>query len=144
MKKLYKNIYLTTVLSVTLLMWGCATAHKALEVKTPPAQLRAMQTRSFDTADKEIIMRAVVGTMQDLQFAITEAYQKMGVVTGTKYFRGQSVVKMTVTVKSDGKKRILVRTNVRCGIDSIEAPVIYRDFFASLSKSIFLTANRVD
>jgi hypothetical protein len=120
--------------------------------KTPPnllgetesqVKLRSIQTRSFDTADRAQVQRAVISTMQDLAFVIEKADSTLGNVTGTKFHKNM-IVKMTVTVRERGPKQTLVRANAQYGLSAVEDPLIYQDFFNLLSKSLFLAANQVD
>jgi len=123
---------------------GCATPSiRALEMNESQVKLRSMQTRAFDTTDKKLMMQTVISTMQDLDFVIDKADFTLGSVTGSK-FLGQAVVTMTVTVRSRGEKQLLVRINAQYGVKSVEDPVTYQDFFTSLEKAMFLTAQQVD
>jgi hypothetical protein len=102
-----------------------------------------MQTRAFDTTDKKKMTQTVISTMQDLDFVIDKADFMLGSVTGSK-FLGQAAVTMTVIIRSRGEKQLLVRANAQYGIKSVEDPATYQDFFVSLEKAIFLTAQQVD
>jgi hypothetical protein len=51
---------------------------------------------------------------------------------------------MTVTVRPRGDKQLLVRANAQVGVNSIDDPATYQDFFAALEKAMFLTAQQVD
>jgi len=140
--KSYCGIILILFLFVTLS--GCATpAVNALGSSESQVKLRSIQTRAFDTTDKKKMMQTVISTMQDLDFVIDKADFILGSVTGTK-FLGQAVVVMTVTVRTRGEKQLLVRANAQYGIKSVEDPATYQDFFTSLEKAIFLTAQQVD
>ena len=88
-------------------------------------------------------MQTVISTMQDLDFVIDKADFMLGTVTGTKYL-GNAVVEMTVTVRPRGEKQLLVRANAQYGINSVEDPETYQDFFTALEKALFLTAHQVD
>ena len=61
-------------------------------------QLRQMQTRYFDTSDKQKTLEAVIATLQDLGFIIDKASLPLGSVTGTKI--GGTPIRMTVNVTS--------------------------------------------
>lgn len=123
---------------------GCATtANKAFKTDESQVKLRNMQTRAFDTIDKKKMMQSVLSTMQDLNFVIDKADFTLGSITGTKFINNASVV-MTVTVRPRGEKQLLVRANAQYGIRSVEDPATYQDFFTSLEKSMFLTAQQVD
>jgi len=105
-------------------------------------QKRSYQSRVFDTADKQMTMRTVIATLQDLDFVIDKADLTLGTVSATK-FNGY-VLKMTVSVMPHGTKQILVRANAELGIRPVEDPKPYQDFFASLEKAMFLTAQAVE
>ena len=132
------------LLFLVVTLYGCATPPvRALEMNESQVQLRSMQTRAFDTTDKKTMMQTVISTMQDLDFVIDKADFMLGSVTGSK-FLGQAVVTMTVIVRPRGEKQLLVRANAQYGIKSVEDPGTYQDFFTSLEKAIFLTAQQVD
>ncbi len=126
------------------LISGCATSQKQLLVaEESQVKLRSIQTRSFETADKEKILRAVISTLQDLDFLIDKADLELGSITGTK-FHGIAMLKMTVTVRPKNEKEMLVRANAQYGLKAVETPEPYQDFFVALEKSIFLAAHQVD
>ena len=132
------------ILVLVISISGCATtAGKAFETNESQVKLRSIQTRAFDTTDKKKMMQTVISTMQDLDFVIDKADLILGSVTGSKFIR-QAVVTMTVTVRPRGEKQLLVRANAQYGINSVEDPGTYQDFFTSLEKAIFLTAQAVD
>jgi hypothetical protein len=144
MKKIRKYCVIIYVLFLTVLLSGCATsAARILETDESQVKLRSIQTRAFDTTDKEKMMRTVISTMQDLDFVLGKADLMLGSVTGTK-FLGNAVVTMTVTVRPRGEKQLLVRANAQYGISSVEDPETYQDFFNSLGKALFLTAQQID
>lgn len=140
--KIYCGIVLILFLIVTLS--GCATpAVNALGSSQSQVKLRSMQTRAFDTTDKKKMMQTVISTMQDLDFVIDKADFTLGSVTGSK-FLGQAVVTMSVTVRIRGEKQLLVRANAQYGVNFVEDPITYQDFFTTLGKAIFLTAQQVE
>jgi len=124
---------------------GCATTtpRQVLESDQSQVALRSIQSRSFDTADKEKTMRTVIATLQDLDFLIENADLVLGSVTGTKFYSNEAI-KITVTVRPKGETQMIVRANAQYGYKAVEAPETYQDFFAALEKSMFLTANQVD
>jgi hypothetical protein len=81
--------------------------------------------------------------MQDLNFVIDKADSILGSITGSKFVEN-TIVTMTVVVRPRGEKQLLVRVNAQCGIQSVEDPGTYQDFFVALEKSLFLTAQQVD
>ncbi len=51
---------------------------------TSQVQLRSIQSRAFDTTDKEKTMRAIIATLQDLGFMLDRADYTLGVVAASK------------------------------------------------------------
>jgi len=144
MRKLKNYCGIILILFLIVTLSGCATpAVRALEMNESQVKLRSIQTRAFDTTDKKKMMQTVISTMQDLDFVIDKADFMLGSVTGSK-FLGYAVVTMTVIVRTRGEKQLLVRANAQYGIKSVEDPLTYQDFFTSLEKAIFLTAQQVD
>lgn len=138
------KIALFVVPVLLLLVNGCAsTTQQVFTTEESQAKLRSVQTRAFDTNDKNKMMRNVISTLQDLDFVIDNADLLLGSASATKFANNQTV-KATVTVRDRGEKQLLVRLNVQYGLKAIEDPEPYQDFFNSLGKSIFLTAHQVD
>ncbi|HCT72609.1 MULTISPECIES: hypothetical protein [Psychrobacter] len=127
------------------LFTGCATTHDARILGADnQVELRSMQTRSFDTSDKTVVVRNVISTLQDLSFVIDKADTDLGTVSATRLYNGNKV-RMTVTARpSSSSKSVIVRANAQYNLKPIENPKIYQDFFSSLSKSLFLSANSVE
>ena len=130
------NSVQTLLLSLLIVIGGCATL--------PPADLqtRQIQTRAYNTLDKQMTMRSVIATLQDLGFTIDQADLALGVVTATRLH--EYTMRMTVTIVEKGEDRISVRVNARIGEDSIRNAATYQDFFVVLNKAMFLTLNKVD
>ena len=110
-----------------------------LKMDESQAELRAMQTRVFETADEHQMLRVVIGTLQDLGFVIHEADHRLGLVSGTK-FHANLRLRMTVTVRSQGDAQLVVRAAAEFGLKAVRDPEPYQEFFASLDKSWFLAA----
>lgn len=122
---------------------SCATTTaRILDTEESAVKLRSIQSRAFDTTDKEKTLRTIIATMQDLSFVINKADLELGSVSGTK-LKGYKL-DMTVTVLPRGEKQIVVRANASLGINPIVEPEPYQDFFSSLSKAMFLEAQNVN
>ncbi|PJI30669.1 hypothetical protein [Acinetobacter pseudolwoffii] len=133
---------LISITTFALLLTGCATTNqRVLDSEQSQVQLRSIQTRTFETTDKDKTLRTVIATLQDLGFVIDKADQTLGTVTGTKLNR--YTVKMTVTVRPHNNG-VLVRANGQYNITPITDPIMYQNFFTSLEKAMFLQANAVD
>jgi hypothetical protein len=122
---------------------GCAsTNERLLDSDVNQVQIRSIQTRAFDTTDKEKTLRTVIATLQDLGFVIDKADSVLGSVSGTKL--NNYSLRMTVTVRPRGEKQQLVRANAQYNITPVTEPAPYQDFFTALEKAMFLTAHQVD
>jgi len=125
------------------LIVGCASTQKQLlDSDASQLQLRSIQTRAFDTTDKEKTLRAVIATLQDLGFVIDKADATLGSVSATKLDR--YALRMTVTVRPKGDKQLLVRANAQYELTPVEDPEPYQNFFSALQKAMFLSAHDVD
>ncbi|MBP8030358.1 MAG: hypothetical protein KAY78_04235 [Pseudomonadales bacterium] len=133
-----------TLLMSTMLLAGCANSNRHILGANDESQLqvRSIQTRAFDTSDKNMVVRNVVASLQDLNFVIDKADADLGTVTATKLSGYQ--IRMTVTVRPKGDTQMVVRANGQYNNKVILDPVMYQDFFAVLQKSLFLTANSID
>lgn len=132
-----------TLLLPLLLLAGCNYSHKQL-LKAPEEQaaLRTIQTRLYDTTDEQKTMRAVIATLQDLAFVIDDANAMLGIVSATKLDGG--VVRISVAVKRHDEKQVSVRASAQAGTKTVTDPLAYQEFFASLSKGMFLTAHEIE
>lgn len=128
---------------VLLLAAGCQSSQQEL-LKTDKGQveLRRMQTRAFDTGDREKTLRTIIATLQDLGFVVDKADATLGSVTATK-LKGYNLI-MTVTVRPRSEKQLLVRASAQFNIQAVSDPQPYQDFFTSFSKAMFLEAHQVD
>jgi hypothetical protein len=131
------------VIAVALALGGCATTDsRILDSDQSQVQLRAMQSRAFDTADRDLVLRNIIATLQDLGFVIDRADQTLGTVSATKLQGYQ--LKINVTVRARGAGQTTVRANAEFNRKPVAEPKPYQDFFVSLEKSMFLTAQAVD
>jgi hypothetical protein len=123
---------------------GCQTDSREQILATSQSQLalRQIQSRAFDTTDRDKMLRTVIATLQDLSFVIDQADAGLGSVSGTKLDGYQ--LRMTVTVRPRGDGQLIVRANAQYNITPVEDPEPYQQFFAALEKSVFLTAQAVD
>lgn len=126
------------------LLTACQTNSRDQALATSESQvaLRSMQSRAFDTTDKQKALRTVIATLQDLGFVIDKADATLGTVSGTK-LNGYSM-RMTVSVRDRGTTQTIVRANAQYNITAIEDPLPYQQFFVALEKAMFLTAQQVD
>jgi len=125
------------------MQYGCATTQEhLLDSDASQLQLRSIQTRAFDTTDKEKTLRTIIATLQDLGFLIDKADATLGSVTATKL--NNYALRMTITVRPRGTTQLLIRANAQYEITPVNDPLPYQQFFAALEKSMFLAAQQVD
>ena len=136
-------LFLAATLAGSLVLTGCASSKsQILASEESQIKLRSIQTRAFDTTDKTLMLRTVMATLQDLGFVVDSADETLGTVTGTKL--DGYALRMTVTVRTRGTTQLMVRASGQYNLAAVEDAEPYQQFFASLSKSIFLTAQQVD
>ena len=139
-------------LAAGVLLWkGCAS--------TPPERgvlgggesqlkLRSIQSRAYDTQDRQRVLRGVIATLQDLEFMIEAADAELGTITARRFVMvkaaGASNMHMTVTVQPYGEARMLVRANAEFNNQRVDDPLVYQNFFAALGKSLFLAGQQVE
>lgn len=137
-----------TVVALALAVAACQTKDAAMAV-TPSSksavELRAMQGRVFDTADRGKTLRTVIATLQDLGYSI----EKVEAGAGTVSARKLANLQMTVSVFPRGAKQMTVRANAvvttEAAAAQVDAPEFYQQlFFEPLSKALFLTALQED
>jgi hypothetical protein len=140
----YKPLVFLLGVSALVALSGCQTTSSDQLLKSGQSQVqtRSIQTRAFDTTDKNKTLRTVIATLQDLGFVVDKADDVLGSVSATKLDGYR--LRMTVTVRPRGQTQLLVRANAQYNVTEVEDPQIYQDFFTSLGKSMFLTAHNVD
>lgn len=143
--------HLTKIMASMVLvgfLGGCATDLPPVFLsKKGAVELRAMQSRAFESSDRNKIFRGMIATFQDLGYSIMKVEPVAGTVTADKLAK----LKMTATVYPRGKDRMIVRSNAvikqcpGCLAYQVDAPKFYQQrFFEPLSKAIFLQALQIE
>jgi hypothetical protein len=80
---------LPTVLA--LLLGACATVQESAVSRLPqaPLELRQAQSRTFDSADARLVLKAALNVLQDEGYVIREANAELGLVTGVMEWRSR-------------------------------------------------------
>lgn len=111
---------LALILATLLVLTGCASLKDRVLDTGDQSQVekRSYQSRTFDTTDKQKVLRAVIATLQNLGFVIDKADATLGTVSGTKL--DNYSLKMTVSVRAKGKTQMVVRANAQFNITPVE------------------------
>ena len=135
-----KRFFVACALAICLT--GCVNPNGvATQTNNSQIATRNYQSRMFETGDKAAVMRSVIATMQDLDFIIERADEKLGTVSGTSFTNSS---KMTVSVRTTADKQTIVRANAQSHLREIKSPAAYQNFFNALSQSMFLDAHEVE
>ena len=127
---------------------GCSASRKQLlQTDSSQVMLRSIQTRAFDTTDREKTLRTIISTLQDLGFIVDKADALLGTVSATKL--DKYALQLTVSIRPRGKTQTLVRANAQyfnpySHAVAVEDPEPYQNFFTSLAKAMFLEAHETD
>jgi hypothetical protein len=104
-------------------------------------QERSPRTRVLFVDQNGVAAKAVVATLQDLGFQVDFSARELNLVTGWR-MGGQSVEKVTVTFQRIDKDFVRFRASFSNDGDDVGVkPLLYQNFFTSLSKSVFLAKN---
>jgi hypothetical protein len=138
-----KKLHIAGLIIFLIILTSCApTTREVLATNASQVKLRAIQTRAFDTTDKDKMLRTIIATLQDLGFIVDKADNVLGTVSGTKL--NMYTLRMTVSVRPRGETQLLVRANAQYNIIAVEDPEPYQQFFDALSKALYLTAQNAD
>lgn len=129
--------------ALALFSASCAVPKPSPNLLAPSdaqTKLRAIQSRTYELADRLVALRGVMGVLQDLGFVIERANEALGLVTGAKFAEPNylDVVAITVTVRPEEGGKSLVRVNAIYNNKPIEDPEVYQNFFAALERSLFI------
>ncbi|MCH9634522.1 MAG: hypothetical protein S4CHLAM7_12750 [Chlamydiae bacterium] len=153
-----------------LVLSGCS--HFTPEPKRTQLEIRQMQTHVYDIKSFKLVMKAMLNVLQDEGFVVKNIQLNVGFLTATKevdiespgvrFWGGafatpdrwikMSVIDVTANVSEFGS-RTKVRVNFQMkkidnygavvGVYQIQDPQFYQDFFAKVSKSIFIQEEKL-
>jgi len=121
---------------------GCSNSNEAVLSGGEQVKLRSIQSRRFETNNKNKTLRTAMATLQDLGFVIDSADETLGTVSATKLDR--YALRITVTVRPYGENQLVVRANAQYNLKAVEDPEPYQQFFNALEKAMFLTAQQIE
>ena len=124
---------------------GCVTTQEPQVVlsKKGAVELRAMQSRTFETPDEKKVFRAILSVMLDLGYAVTSLEPKAGTITGNKLAQ----LNLTASISDTNDKTTTVRANAvvktspqkQVPPHQVDSPEFYQKrFFEPLSQALFL------
>ncbi|MCF6252223.1 MAG: hypothetical protein L3J75_13285 [Methylococcaceae bacterium] len=118
------------------MQWGAAiqwnSKDQILMSESSQVKMRSIQTRVFDTTDKDKLMRAIINTLQDLYFDIDVMDGEFGIVSGKKLYQSGSAWQNNptyYTYKTDNL--VIFSTNYRT-----YGPFQYRNDLTRISVTI--------
>jgi hypothetical protein len=121
---------------------GCSNSNEAVLGGGEQVKLRSIQSRRFETNDKNKTLRTAMATLQDLGFVIDEADDNLGTVSATKLDR--YAMRITITVRPYGENQLVVRASAQYNLKAVEDPEPYQQFFNAFEKAMFLTAHQIE
>lgn len=150
---------------------GCATTG-VTPTKTQ-LQIREFQTRSYETNDVKMVMKAMLNVLQDDGFIVKNANVELGFLTATKEvdveskgeafvaalflgaqarWKKNSIIESTANVSEYGKQcRVRVNFQVKVmdnkggvlEVKQIEDERYYQEFFSKVDKGIFIQKEKL-
>lgn len=141
MIKLGKSILLLSTVAIVFSGCGMMNSKDMIVENSQQLELRSYQIKKYDKS-KILVSRAVMSSLQDLNFIIDKADLATGTITATKIVKGASM-RMTVVVRELNDKNVQVRTNAQFSSfnsmpEAVTDPEMYQSFYAALDKAIFL------
>jgi hypothetical protein len=116
--------------------------NRILDSEQSQVQLRQIQSRAFDTTEREKLLRTIIATLQDLSFVVDKADLGLGTVSATKL--DGYALRMTVSTRPRGTRQTIVRANAQFNNRPVTDPQPYQQFFVALERAMFLTAHAAD
>ncbi len=104
---------LPTAIALAASLAACATDPAVARLPQTPLELRQAQSRSFETGDTRLVLKAVLNVLQDQGFVIRHADAELGLVTAVLEWRsrepnqGLRVMKWLAAVPTWGASLLL-------------------------------------
>lgn len=155
---------------VSFLIAGCASDTGP---KKTQLQIREFQTRSYDTKDTKMVMKAILNVLQDDGFIVKNANVDLGLITAVKeldvedkfeagwrkfwlghdaVYKKNSIIECSANISEFGKQtRVRVNFQVKLKnnkgnvmkIETIEDAKYYQEFFSKADKGIFIEKEKL-
>ena len=161
------------LLMASMLFWGCVATTTGVAPEKTQLQMREFQTRTYDTNDTKMVMKAMLNVLQDDGYIVKNANVELGLLTATKEldveskgeafmaslffgssakWKKNSIIESTANVSEFGKQcRVRVNFQVKVmdnkggvmNIKQIDSEKYYQDFFAKVDKGIFIQKEKI-
>jgi hypothetical protein len=165
-----KKISVAPVL-LMLFVFGCATT--GVTPQKTQLQIREFQTRSYETNDIKMVMKAMLNVLQDDSFIVKNAVLDLGLLSAEKsvdveskgeafmaaFFMGAnarwkkaSIIECTGNISEYGKlTRVRVNFQIKVldnkggivEVKQIEEEKYYQEFFSKVDKGIFIQKEKL-
>lgn len=142
MKIPFQKTLLCLSTSFMLMTGACTNSDKDLTM--PASQKRVNETRTFNAADKDTLLKAVITTLQDQGYNIVKVNLDSSEITAQR----NSNIILSVIIYPITAHQFAIRANGQAfngnsfnstGYENITDPRFYQqEFFEPLSKSVFL------
>jgi hypothetical protein len=154
------------------LLCACSSSTvNGIDPRMSQLQIREFQTRSFETTDTLLVMKALLNVLQDDFYIIKNADAALGVVTAAKEidvddrgfwgkalsdendrWKKNAVVECSGTVSSHGRQtRVRVNFQVKTydnrgaimEVVQVQDQKFYQEFFAKVDKGVYLAKEKL-
>jgi hypothetical protein len=133
------------ILALCVVLAGCATNRsKVLDSGISAVEIRSYQSRAFDSVDRVHMLRAVIATLQDLEFMIEDVSSQLGTVSANKSSGLPNAIRISVFVRPRGETQMLVRASLQHLDEPVHDPEPYLCFFTALRQTLFLIARETE
>ena len=159
------------IVLATLALMGCITTQPA--IKKSQLQIREFQTRSYDTKDLKMVMKAVMHTLQDDGYIVKQANVDLGLLTAQKEidvenkgeaflltlfagsgarYKKNSIIEASANISEFGTQtRVRINFQMKVldnkggvmTVQQVEDPKFYQDFFSKVDKAVFLAKEKI-
>src|SRR5437762_6768631 len=145
-----------------------APAHKSDQVRTQ-LQTREFQTRTYETTDTNMIMKALLNVLQDDGFIIKNANENLGLIAATKETENPDtpallwlrtelrwdktfVFECSANVSEFGhqtkvrvnfEERTINNRGEVSHVKDVDDPAYYRNFFTKVDKGVFIQKEKL-
>jgi hypothetical protein len=165
-----KALALLAVLPLALSLPSCASS--GATTPASPLQVREYQSRTYETGDTKLVMKAVLNTLQDEGFTVRSADSELGLLTAVRetnvgrkidglltlmtyrgfHYRKLSVVEATANVSPFGsqtrvrlsfQRRTLDDKGVTVKVEPVSEAEFYQAFLAAVDKAVFIEKEKL-